>query len=54
VTTEEVRSPELQRLIDAIFATLAGVGVGLAAPQVGVGLQVVVIEVPAELLARRE
>src|SRR5437899_1896207 len=51
VTPAELRSPEIQRLIDAMFATLAGVGVGLAAPQVGVGLQIVVIEDPAELQA---
>jgi peptide deformylase len=51
VTAEELRSPDLQRLIDAMFATLAGVGVGLAAPQVGVGLQLVVIDDPAELQA---
>ena len=62
VTPAELRSPEIQRLIDAMFATLAGVGVGLAAPQVGVGLQVVVIEdspelqatVPEELLRKQE
>jgi peptide deformylase len=51
VTPEELRSADVQRLIDAMFATLAGVGVGLAAPQVGVGLQVVVIEDPPELQA---
>jgi peptide deformylase len=51
VTSEELRSADVQRLIDAMFGTLAGVGVGLAAPQVGVGLQVVVIEDPAELQA---
>jgi peptide deformylase len=49
VTPEVLRSADIQRLIDAMFATLAGVGVGLAAPQVGVGLQVVVIEDPPEL-----
>jgi peptide deformylase len=51
VRPEELRSADFQRLIDAMFATLAGVGVGLAAPQVGVGLQVVVIEDPLELQA---
>jgi peptide deformylase len=49
VSTAQLQSPDLQRLIDAMFATLARVGVGLAAPQVGVGLQLVVIEDPAEL-----
>jgi peptide deformylase len=51
VSGEELASAEVQQLIDAMFATLAGVGVGLAAPQVGVGLQVVVIADPAELQA---
>ncbi len=49
VTPEELQSEAVQRLIDAMFATLVGVGVGLAAPQVGVGLQVVVVEDPPEL-----
>jgi peptide deformylase len=49
VSTAQLQSPDLQRLIDAMFATLTGVGVGLAAPQVGVSLQLVVIEDPAEL-----
>jgi peptide deformylase len=48
VSPAELASAEVQRLIDLMFATLAGVGVGLAAPQVGVGLQIVVIEDPAE------
>jgi peptide deformylase len=48
VTADELRSAEIQALIDAMFATLAGVGVGLAAPQVGIGLQLVVIEDPPE------
>jgi peptide deformylase len=51
VSTAELQSADLQRLIDAMFATLAGVGVGLAAPQIGVGLQLVVIEDSAELQA---
>jgi peptide deformylase len=45
----QLQTPEVQRLIDAMFFSLAGVGVGLAAPQVGVGLQLVVIEDPADL-----
>jgi peptide deformylase len=49
VTPDELRSASVQRLIDAMFATLAGVGVGLAAPQVGVGLQIVVVADPPEL-----
>jgi peptide deformylase len=51
VSPAEVKSKELQRLIEAMFATLAGTGVGLAAPQVGVGWQLVVISDPAELHA---
>src|SRR5690349_8309876 len=49
VLPEQVRSDEIQRLIDMLFNTLAGVGVGLAAPQVGVGLRIVVIEDPQDL-----
>jgi peptide deformylase len=48
VTPQELQSADFQRLIDAMFATLAGVGVGLAAPQIGLGLQLVVVEDPAE------
>ena len=51
VTVEELRSERVQGFIDMLFATLAGTGVGLAAPQVGFGLQIVVIEDPAELQA---
>ena len=62
VTQAELASDEIQHLIDHMFATLTGVGVGLAAPQVGVGLQLVVIEdpaaaqatVPTELLQQQE
>jgi peptide deformylase len=42
----ELASADVQRLIDLMFATLAGTGVGLAAPQVGAGIRVVVIEDP--------
>lgn len=48
ITREELESADVQRLIDLMFATLAGVGVGLAAPQVGAELRLVVIEDPAE------
>ncbi len=44
VDLDELRSEAVQRLIDLMFATLAGVGVGLAAPQVGVPLRVIVVE----------
>jgi peptide deformylase len=43
----ELGSPDVQRLIELMFATLVGTGVGLAAPQVGIGLQIVVIADPA-------
>jgi peptide deformylase len=62
VAPHELAAAGVQRLIDLMFATLAGTGVGLAAPQVGVGLQIVVIEdppafqaaVPPEQLRRQE
>jgi peptide deformylase len=52
--SSDLESPEVQRLIDLMFATLAGVGVGLAAPQVGLGLQIVVIADPPKLHAHVE
>ncbi|GGS91435.1 peptide deformylase [Nonomuraea spiralis] len=39
----------LRELLDAMFRHLPGVGVGLAAPQVGIPLALAVIEDPAEL-----
>jgi peptide deformylase len=62
VTADELGTAAVQQLIDLMFATLAGTGVGLAAPQVGIGLQIVVIEdppafqaaVPPDLLQRQE
>ncbi|UBU09444.1 peptide deformylase [Nonomuraea gerenzanensis] len=48
----------LRELLEAMFLHLPGVGVGLAAPQVGIPLALAVIEdpaeVPAELAAERE
>ena len=62
LTPEQVRSPEVQQLILLMRDTMRDApGVGLAAPQVGVDLQLVVIEdraeyqaalTPAELAAR--
>jgi peptide deformylase len=49
VEAVELESPEVRRLIDLMFATLAGTGVGLAAPQVGIGVQIVVIADPAQI-----
>jgi len=62
LTTPEIRSPEIQRLIAAMRDTLRDApGVGLAAPQVGFGLQLAIIEdraeyqqaIPAAQLAER-
>jgi peptide deformylase len=48
VAREAVRTPEVQRLIDDMIETMHEYdGVGLAAPQVHVGLRLAVIEVPA-------
>ncbi|SEH02071.1 peptide deformylase [Nonomuraea solani] len=48
----------LRELLDAMFRHLPGVGVGLAAPQIGIPLALAVIEdvadVPPELAAERE
>lgn len=45
LTPEQLRGPEIQRLIEEMRATMYDApGVGLAAPQVGVALQLVVIE----------
>ena len=45
LTPEQIRGPEIQRLIEAMRETMRDApGVGLAAPQVGLGLQLVVIE----------
>ena len=49
VSPDELLSAEVQQLIDLMFATLAGTGVGLAAPQVGVGLQLAVICDPPDI-----
>jgi peptide deformylase len=48
VDTGAIRSPQIQRLIDDMVETMHEYrGVGLAAPQVHVGLRLAVIEVPA-------
>lgn len=63
LTSEEISSAEIQELIEAMRETMrAAPGVGLAAPQIGLGIQLVVIEDDAgaktnlspEELARRE
>ena len=48
VTLDELARVEVQDLIQLMFATLRGVGVGLAAPQIGVPLRLVVVEDPPE------
>jgi len=55
VTPEEIRSAALQRLIDDMVETMHEYdGVGLAAPQVHVGLRLAVIEVPASDQRQRD
>ena len=52
LTKDEIRSPQIQQLIELMRATMREApGVGLAAPQVGVSLQLAVIEDPEEYLA---
>ncbi len=48
VGASKIRTPEIQRLIDDMIETMHEYdGVGLAAPQIHVGLRLAVIEVPA-------
>jgi peptide deformylase len=55
VPSDQVRAPEVQRLIDDMIETMHEYdGVGLAAPQVHVGLRVAVLEVPASDNRARE
>lgn len=52
LTPEEISSPEVKALIERMRDTMRDTpGVGLAAPQVGVGLRVVVVEDRAEYQA---
>ncbi len=60
---EEIRSPRIQQLIESMTETLRHApGVGLAAPQIGEGIQLIVIEdmpeytegIPREELIKRE
>jgi len=45
LTKDEIKSPEVQRLIELMRETMhEAPGVGLAAPQVGVSIQLAVIE----------
>jgi peptide deformylase len=51
VDVEDISSPAVQQLIDMMIASLAGIGVGLAAPQVGAPVRIAVIGDPPELHA---
>ena len=51
LTKDEIRSPQIQQLIELMRITMhEAPGVGLAAPQVGVSIQLAVIEDPEEYL----
>jgi peptide deformylase len=51
LTKDEIRSPQIQQLIELMRITMREApGVGLAAPQVGVSIQLAVIEDPKEYL----
>jgi peptide deformylase len=53
VPVDAIRSPAIQVLIDDMIATMrAAPGVGLAAPQLGQSLRIVVAEDPPEAIAR--
>lgn len=52
ISPAEISSPPIQGLIQSMIGTMrAAPGVGLAAPQVGVSLQLIVIEDPEEFTA---
>ena len=52
VTPEQLGTPELQKLISDMIETMrAAPGVGLAAPQIGVNLRVLVLEDREDLMA---
>jgi peptide deformylase len=52
VPPEHIQSPEFRALVDRMVAAMrAAPGVGLAAPQLGVGLRVLVLEDTAERMA---
>lgn len=52
LTPEEIRGRAIQELIESMRETMyAAPGVGLAAPQIGLGLELAVIEDRADLLA---
>jgi len=53
VPPEKIGTPELTELVKTMIATMrAAPGVGLAAPQIGVGLRVIVLEDRDDLMAK--
>jgi peptide deformylase len=52
VEPRDIGSAELKRLIEAMTGAMRAAGVGLAAPQIGTPLQVIVMEDPAEFSAK--
>ncbi|HEY3824055.1 MAG TPA: peptide deformylase [Bryobacteraceae bacterium] len=53
LTPDEIVSAEIQELIDSMYETMrAAPGVGLAAPQIGIPLQLAVIEDRAEYIEK--
>ncbi|MFY0542434.1 peptide deformylase [Nannocystis pusilla] len=53
LAVERIPTPEIQELVDRMIATMrAAPGVGLAAPQLGVPLRILVLEDRADLMAR--
>lgn len=47
LTLAQIQSPEVQKLIPVMFRTMKDIGVGLAAPQIGLSLRLAVIEIKA-------
>src|SRR5690349_6835469 len=52
VDARDIGAPEFRRLLDSMVSAMRAAGVGLAAPQIGVQLQVIVMEDPAEYSAK--
>lgn len=52
LSIDEIRSPYIQSIIQTMHDTVHGIGVGLAAPQIGYSLQIAVIEDLQEYIDR--
>jgi peptide deformylase len=52
VDARDIGTPEFRLLVDSMVSAMRAAGVGLAAPQIGVPLQVIVMEDPAEYSAK--